>query len=176
MTEISKEYAEALFSLACETGEEVATRSALETVAKTFEEIPSFMEFLHSPAIPLRERLTMIEQNLAPHLPERVVSWLCLLCEKGRIASFPECVKEYNRLLDAKESIFTATVTSAVALTPSERTALKQKLENMSGHAVTLDCSVDPTLLGGMVVEMNGTVMDGSLRHRLRKVKEVMNR
>ena len=51
---------------------------------------------------------------------------------------------------------------------------MKQKLEKISGQTVLLDRTVDPSLMGGVVVEMNGRVMDGSLRRRLRAVKEVM--
>ena len=103
-----------------------------------------------------------------------MVSWLQLLCEKGRIGYFRACVKEYRALLAAKEAVITARVSSAVPLTEEESKALKQKLEKISGQTVLLDRTVDPSLMGGVVVEMNGRVMDGSLRRRLRAVKEVM--
>lgn len=176
MTEISKEYAEALFSLACETGEEKKVLSALEGAQCVFEENPELMELLSSPGIPLSERVDAIEQIFLGTLPEDVLSFMQLLCEKRRIRAFPDCVKEYKRLLDQRNAVVTAKVKSAVSLTDAERMALKQKLEKISGSTVLLDCAVDPAILGGVVVELNGTVMDGSLRHRLREVKEVMNR
>jgi hypothetical protein len=55
-----------------------------------------------------------------------------------------------------------------------ERTRLLQRLEKLSGHTVLLTCEVDATLLGGAVVEMDGRVMDGSVRGRLREIKEVI--
>ena len=176
MTEISKEYAEALFALSCETGEEKQMMSALEEVQTALEQNPDFMELLASPSIPLGERLEAIERVFLGRIPEHGLSFLQLLCEKGRIGSFSACVKEYRGLLHMRESMITAKITSAVELTEAERAALKQKLEKKSGSAVLLDCSVDPSLLGGLIVEMNGTVTDGSLSHRLREVKEVMNR
>ena len=66
--------------------------------------------------------------------------------------------------------------TSAVSLTDRECIELTKKLEKISGNTVSLDCHVDPSLIGGVIVEMNGRVMDGSLRHRLREVKDVINR
>ena len=74
----------------------------------------------------------------------------------------------------ATQRVTTATVTSAVPLTDSEKQALNQKLNAMSKKTVTVRWAVDNTLLGGVIVEMNGKVLDGSLRHRLQKVKEVM--
>ena len=106
------------------------------------------------------------------HLPE---TFLQLLCEKGRILSFDLCVAEYRRLLQIKESVISAKVVSAIPLTEDEKQRLTKKLEKKSGKTVSLTCSVDPTLLGGLIVEMEGAVVDGSLRHRLLEVKEVMN-
>ena len=174
MAQISKEYAEALFSLACEEGKETEFLTALEKIGKVLADQPDYTELLSSPGIPLGERLSVLETAFSETAPEYVVSWLQLLCEKGRIGYFSECVKEYRALLSAKNAVITAKVSSAVPLTEEEAKALKQKLEKISRSTVLLDCSIDPSLLGGIVVEMNGRVMDGSLRHRLRAVKEVM--
>ena len=176
MTEISKEYAEALFSLACEAGKEREMLLALEDALGAFEENPELMELLSSPGIPLSERIDTVERIFLGSMPEDGISFLQLLCEKRRIRSFPNCVKEYRQLLNQRDALVTAKVKSAVALTDAECAALKEKLEAISGNTVLLDCTVDPAILGGVVVELNGTVMDGSLRHRLREVKEVMNR
>lgn len=174
MAQISKEYAEALFALACEEQREPEFLEALEKIGAILEEEPEFFALLSSPGIPQKDRLSVAEKALEGSVPEYVLSWVLLLCEKNRIGNFSECVKEYRALLRAKQSVTTARVTSAVALTDNEADALKQKLEKISGNTVLLDCTLDPSLLGGLVVEINGRVMDGSLRHRLRTVKEVM--
>ena len=174
MAQISKEYAEALFALACEESKENEFMAALEKIGKVFEETPEYTEFLASPSIPLQERLNAIAASLGETLPEYVLSWLQLLCEKGRIGYFSKCVEEYRALLNAQKSVVTAKVISAVPLTEGELKALKQKLEKISGSTVLPVCSIDDSLLGGVVVEINGKVIDGSLRHRLHRVKEVM--
>ena len=175
MAQISKEYATALFALACEQGKEQEILEALEQAQQVFSEQVEYMELLSSPAVPLGERIQALEQAFGEYLPEQVVCFIQLLCEKARIRSYADCVEEYRRLLHVRQSVVIANVTSAVALTEAEMASLKRKLEQNSGSTVTLQCSVDPQLLGGVVVEMNGRVMDGSLRHRLREVKEVMD-
>ena len=175
MAQISKEYAAALFALACEQGSEQDVLVALEEAQQVFSEHVEYMELLSSPAVPLAERVQAVEQAFGAYLPDQVVCFIQLLCEKARIRSYADCVEEYRRLLHLRQSVVMAKVTSAVALTEAEIASLKQKLERNSGNTVTLECSVDPELLGGVVVEMNGRVMDGSLRHRLREVKEVMD-
>lgn len=176
MSEISNEYAEALFSLAVEDGSEKAIMAELETVKAVFEENPEICELLCSPAVPIDERVSVAGSLFDGRLSEHVVSFIKLLCEKRRAGIFFDCVEGYRALLAAKEMTVTASVVSAVELNDSERAALKQKLEKMSGNTVVLECTTDPSILGGLIVTMNGTVTDGSLRHRLHEVKEVMSR
>lgn len=175
MKEISKEYAAALFALGCECGEEQQLMRELEHIARLLEQHPDYMALISSPAVPLGERLAVLGALLEGRFCDHTVSFIQLLCEKGRVRSFFECVQEYRHLLDAKMAMAVARVSSAIELTEQEKHALIKKLEHMSGATVTLECTVDPSLLGGVIVEMDGRVMDGSLRRRLQQVKEVMN-
>ena len=108
-------------------------------------------------------------------MPEHIVSFISLLCERGRIHEFSECVKEYKELCDASKRISTAIVTSSVELTEAEKEKLVKKLEKMSGRTVIADCRIDKSLIGGLIIEMDGTVLDGSVRSRLKEVKEVIS-
>ena len=175
MTEISKEYGAALFMLACEMGEQKSYADALETVKRAFVESPEYAEMLSSPSIALRERLDAIEAAFSGRVPEQVLSYLMLLCEKGRVSCFLESVEAYCDLLSASERVFAAKVTSAVALTEEERKKLIEKLEATYKARVQAEYFVDATLLGGLIVEIDGKIMDGSLRHRLHRVKEALN-
>ena len=176
MAQISKEYAEALFALACEENRETEFLEALEKIGTILEEEPEFFALLSSPGIPQKDRLSVAKAALEGLVLEYILSWVLLLCEKGRIGNFSECVKEYKALLRAKQSVTTARVTSAVALTDAEADALKQKLEKISGKTVSLNFCVDAEIMGGIIVEMDGKVMDGSIRHRLQELKDVMNK
>ncbi len=174
MTEQSKDYAEALFALAAETGAQKDCLGGLEFAQSVLFENPEYIELLASPAIPQDERTALLEEALSGAMPEHALSFVQLLCAHGRIRSLPDCVEEYRRLYQASVSLSTATVTSAVALTEEQKQRLTHKLEQISGRTVLLSCTVDESLLGGITVQLDGTVLDGSLRHRLHEVKEVM--
>ncbi len=176
MTEISKEYASALFALCCEQGCEKQVMEDLEKVSSTFSENPEFVDFLASPGITLDARLNAVDKVFLPLVCENTLSFTKLLCEKGRIRIFSDCEKQYRMLFDIRQSVSIAKVTSAAPLTEKEISALKQKLEKLSGNSVELECSVDTSLIGGITVEMDGKVIDGSIKRRLHNVKEVMNR
>lgn len=176
MTDIAKEYGAALFLLACDADAKKEFAEALDIVKDVFDENPGYMEFLSSPGIPLGERLSALESAFSEKLPEYVLSFLQLLCEKGRISAFYDAAEEYATLFDASQRISNAKITSAVPLTEDEKRKLEAKLEKQCGGRVKSEYFVDEALIGGLVVEIDGRIMDGSVRQRLREVKEVIGR
>jgi F-type H+-transporting ATPase subunit delta len=174
-TERAKEYATALFSIAAEKKEAKAFAAYLEIVVNSLKENPDYVEFLCAPNISKSERLNSLSQVFASSVPEEVLSFVKLLCEKDRIRILPACFNEYMKLYNESKSVSWAHVRSAVELTADEKTALRLKLERTSGRNVLLECTTDPSILGGLIVEMDGKILDGSIRRRLQDVKEVMN-
>ncbi len=176
MTEISKEYASALFALSCEQSCEEQVMTDLSKASSVFAENPEFVDLLASPGISLDERLSSVDNVFGDTLSKNVLSFIKLLCEKGRIRILCECEKQFRLLYDMRKSVSIAKVTSTAPLTEQQKTALKQKLEKLSGNSVELECTVDKSLIGGITVEMDGKIIDGSIKRRLHNVKEVMNR
>lgn len=176
MTQMDKAYAAALFALAQEQHQEEQTLEALKSVAKQFEENPEYVDFLASPAIPKAERTAALETAFSDVLPQDVLSFLCVLCQRGQIRLFLDCVDDFEWFYEASRKISAATVTSVISLTDEQQQKLQKKLEAVSGHQVRLSYRTDPSLMGGLRVELDGKVLDGTLKHRLHEVKEVMNR
>lgn len=174
MTEIAKEYAEALFSLAAETEAEQAVGDALALVNRCLADNPDYTVLLSSPRLSRKEREALLIRAFGASVPECVLSFVCLLCRKGHIDCLPACTAEYDTLCRLRSRTAHAEVTSAVPLTEAEKTALLQKLHAKSGCTVTADYTVDSSLLGGLVVRMGDTLFDGSLRRRLKEMKEVI--
>lgn len=176
MMQMSKEYAEALFALAKENGIEDIILGELRTVLELFDENPEYVVFMSSPSIPKNERLDALENAFSGKFHEYTVSFVELLCERSRINSFHDCVKDYEALYNQSKQVLKAHVTSAVPLTDDEKEKLKIKLEKKSGNTLILECDTDESILGGVIVELDGKIMDGSLKHRLQEVKEVIDR
>ena len=152
MTEMSKEYASALYDLSMDLHAENETLSALKLVQQTLSETPDAVAVLCSPAIPKKDRLALIEQTWGDRVPD------------------------FEALHMAAQKICTAVVTSAQPLSGDELTRLRIGLEKKLGRKITLVCRTDASLLGGLVVNVDGKVMDGSLKHRLHEIKEVMKK
>ena len=175
MTAVYKEYAEALFILARENDECDAILHELEEVQSIMASEPEYMDFLSCPSIANTERTDAICDAFAG-FSEHVVSFLCILCERGRIRELDECIKEYNSLYDALAKTKTAKVYSSVELTEEQKSALTEKLEKKHACSISLDCHVDTSILGGVIIELDGKILDGSVKSQLHQLKDVISR
>lgn len=176
MSEISKEYAKALFMLAQENKNEENYGNALDFIEDVFSENSDVIQFLSHPGISLEERCNVLDKAFLGALPTDVLSFVKLLCEKNHIKYFEKCREEYKNMLSKIKHLSTAKVLSAIELTEKEKEALKEKLEKLSGHDVVLECSIDESILGGLVIEIDGKIVDASVEGRLKDVKDVIDK
>lgn len=175
MTDMSKEYAVALFMLAQEDACSLPVSESLAVVKNTVDEHEGYLDLLASPAISIEERLNLIEEAFGDLHPY-VVSFLKLLCERSYIRFLSDAIDEFERLLADASQVLTANVTCAVALDKEKELKLKEKLETKFGHPVEISATVDAAVLGGMVIEIDGKQIDASLRRRLGDIKDVISR
>ena len=176
MTDTSKSYADALFSLALETNTVYETLMALKEMRNGIYATEGALDLLASPSIPKDERCAVLEKAFGDVQPEHVMSFIGVLVQHGHIRELDDCLEAYTQLHDEHCRLSTAYVTSAVELTAGEKAALIEKLTRRFQRTIHLECAVDPSLLGGLVVKVDGKVIDGSLKHKLHEIKEVMNR
>jgi len=176
MTETSKAYADALFSLAMENGQEEEILQALCLIEEVFTAQPDAPALLASPSIPKDERLAVLERAFEGQIPPVALNFMQVLCRNGHVSGWADVFSAYQELYDAARKLSTAYVTSAVKLTENEVTEIKNKLEKRLGRSLRMECSVDASLLGGLVIRVDGKVIDASIRHQLDEIKEVMNR
>ena len=176
MTNISREFAESLFSLALEDAKDNEYLEELHFVKDVFAAEPSYLELLSSPALTREERTSALDAAFSGHLSEYVMSFLKLLCEAGYAKFFPECVDEYERMYRERRRTSKVKVTSAVALTDDERERVMKKARAIVGGECDITYSVDPSLLGGAIIETENTLIDGSLKKSLQEIKGVIKK
>ena len=176
MNNVAQEYGTALFMLASEE-EKVATyREGLALLKRAFEEEDEYLTFISSPSIPLTQRLASITEVFSGKLEENLLSFLLLLCEKNRLNCFFEAEKTFEALYDESQRTLNLKVKSAVPFTDEQKSKLEEKLEAKYGCKVDTQYIIDTTLLGGVIIEADDIVIDGSLRHRMHEIKEVIGR
>ena len=175
MTTTSREYAEALFELAVQGGVTKETSEGLETVVSALLQQPDYRALLASPAIGKEERLAALDTAFRGKIPEILLAILRMMVSRGHVSALTGMARDYEELARGYRGESVAVVTSAVPLKEAETVALRAKLEKKLGRQVILQCRVDPALIGGGRVDVDGRVIDGSIRNKLEEIKEVMN-
>ena len=169
------EYAEAMFALACEEGRCDEYVACLTEINGLISHEAEYTAFLDSPCIPKDERTAAIREAFDSY-PHTVVDFICLMCERGRIREFSDCVSRIEALNRERKNIKTVTVKSAVPLTDSQKERLCTALEKKYACAVIAEYVIDGTLIGGVRTELDGDVTDGSMRERINRIKDVISK
>ena len=175
MTTTSREYAEALFELAVQGGVTKETSEGLETVVSALLQTPEYRLLLASPAIGKEQRLAALDEAFRGKIPDVLLALLRMMVSRGHITAINSMARDYEELARGYRGESVAVVTSAVPLREAEMVTLRAKLEKKLGRKIILRCRTNPALIGGVRVEVDGRVIDGSIRNKLDEIKEVMN-
>ena len=167
MTETAKMYGGSLYDLAAEEGLETRILGELDEVQPLLKQNPDYLRLLSTPSIPKKERCGLLDEALRGQVHLYVLNFLKILCEKGTLRELAGCARAYRIRYNAAHGILEATATSAVPLTEEQKTALRQKLEATTGKTIDLKTKVDPAVLGGIRLDIEGTELDGTVHNRL---------
>ena len=171
---VEKEYSQALFTLACEENNAEKYFEELKLVSGVFRSEPEYLMLLSSPNITTEEKLACLDAAFSSHVSDYTLSFLKLLVQKGHILKFDSCLDDYEKLYNLRCKTRIVRVISAVTLTDSEKGKITASLEKKWGVCVNLVCEIDESILGGIIIEAEDTVIDGSLKSKLRDVKDVI--
>ena len=165
-TDVAKVYGGALYDLAAEEGLEDELLTQQQTLTRVLAAEPQWLRLLAIPSIPKPERTALLDEALTGVHPY-LVNFSKILCERESIGELPACFKEYRRRYNKAHGVLEVTAVSAVALPADKQDKLRRKLAGMTGKTIDLTVKVDPSVLGGLRLDMDGTRLDGTVRHRL---------
>ncbi|MCR5330971.1 MAG: ATP synthase F1 subunit delta [Lachnospiraceae bacterium] len=167
MTERAGIYGGSLYDLAAEENLTESIKDQLLEVKAIFRENPEYLRLLSEPAIKKAERLDLIDKAFGGSCEKYLINFIKLLCERGLLGEFEGCCDTFVKRFNVDHNIAEAVVTSAVRLTDSQLASLKAKLEARSGKSVSLIQKLDPKVLAGIKVELEGVQLDGTVSGRL---------
>lgn len=171
-TKVAKRYARALFAAALEENNLAGVEDDLNGIAAALAAKPDFRRFLFSPATASEAKLQMVERVFSDRVTALTMSLLRLLLDKRRIEEFEFIRQEYIALRRQHDRIVYAVFTSARPLDEDARAALVAKLERSLGKRVEAEYEVDPRVLGGVKVQYDNFVLDGSVRGSLDRMRD----
>ena len=160
----ARRYAEALLALAPDARSVAALRTSLEKLAPVFDRVT--IASLRDPSVAMKQRVEALGSALAEE-PVTVRSLLVLLLETDRIALVPQIALAFGDLVDRREGVAKARITTAIALKETEQGELVRRLERESGRKLRATFAVDPALIGGAKVQIGDHLIDSSVYARL---------
>lgn len=169
---LARRYTKALFQLARDAGQEEAIGQQVDDFFAAYSG-SDLQTVLTNPAFDVASRKRIVIQvGNTQQLSVLTIHFLSLLLERDRLGHLPGIVSCYRRLLDEAKGRVEAKVVSAAALDSALAEQVREQLRRLSGKDVVMKQEVDPSLLGGMTVELAGKVYDGSIRTQLEKMKQ----
>lgn len=170
--EIAARYSKALFEYAQDTDSLEQVYSDMNALAQAVKENPAVINLLADPILSVKEKeefLTSISKDLTPESKK----FLEFLLEYGRFNDFVEIVTAFDDLYDRYKNIATGTVISAVKLTKTELDKISQAYAKKYGlNKLILTNKVEPSILGGVILQVGDRIIDGSIRTKLQHIRE----
>ena len=167
MTRAARIYGGSMYDLAVEMGIAEKVLDQLRIVRVLFRQNPDYAGLLSNPAISRETRNAMLDEAFAGNINEYLVNFLKLLGEKNMLRELGDCCDEYRKRFNTDNGIVTAIVRTAVKLSEEQMRALRHNLEKSYEKKIYLVQKTDSTIIGGLRVEMEGKMIDGSIARHL---------
>ena len=164
-------YARALFEAAEETDRVDAVASDLAAIAGAMDEVPELRAFLRNPQSEPDGKAAILNE-IAEGADELVANFVRLVAEKGRAGELPEISAELDDLVAKAQNRLSVELTTAHELSDADATSIVRQIEKASGRSVEATRSVDPSLIGGIVLQVGSHRADGSVRGRLERLRQ----
>lgn len=171
---IARNYAETLVELAQRAGDLRGWGEMINSIAESMESNRKLHTFLESPRVSGQRKNEILQKAFGDELPRNFVRFLQALVTHRRQMLIPEIAHEFDDLVDQVEGRVHASVTMAREADDADRTLIATHLSRSFGKQVVPHFQVNPALLGGLIVRVGDTVLDGSVRRRLATLRSRM--
>ena len=164
-------YAKALFDAAKERGRLVEVRREFAEFAEAVAGSPDLRNLLRNPQIDVRAKKAGLDAVFAD-ADEVFRNFLRVVADKNRLAQVEDIHREFERLVAEEERVLKVELTTAYELSDSEANEILEQIARASGRKVEATRTVDPSLIGGIVLQAGSFLADASVRGRLTALRQ----
>jgi len=169
---VAKRYARALLGVAAERKVVDDVERDLYAVAEVYRAAPEVAAALADPSLTRARKVALIRRAFEGRVVPLVLEFLALLVEKRRFALVAEIAELFDDLSDELQGVIKVRVKTYLPLKPPQRERLLERLKGFTSREPILHEEVDSEILGGIVVRIGDDLIDGSVRGRMRMLKE----
>jgi F-type H+-transporting ATPase subunit delta len=172
---VARRYARALLDVALEKGVAEPLRAELSEMAALIAAHPDLAALLANPAVSAERKKKLVSAVAArARATDLLARLLALMGERDRLDLLPMVAAAYAKMWNAHRGVVAAEAVSATPLDDTQTRDVARALGKVTGREVDLSTRVDPRLLGGMLVKMEGRTYDGSVRARLNALRRTL--
>jgi F-type H+-transporting ATPase subunit delta len=171
-TQVAHRYARGLFELTQEKKVSDSVHEDLISIADLLEHDRTLLNFLAAPQLLDSDKEAVVEKVFSGKVQDDLYSFMRLLVEKRRTDFLVEIAKEYERLFNESRGLIATRLITAVPLTEVEKQQIIGKLNALTRSTVTLIPEVDPGIIAGAIAVIGDKIIDRSVRHDLRELRE----
>lgn len=168
---VAEKYGYALFEVAKEQDRLNEFRKESKKVRKIFSEAPVLYQVLEHPEVDKDEKKEILKKIFEDELSKEMLNFLYVTVDKNRTRHIDDILKEYDFLYREENNIKEALMITSVPATREQMKNMKELLERKTGGTVYLENKVDRSILGGVILELDGRRMDNSISHELEQMK-----
>lgn len=172
---IAKRYAVALFNAAVKQDVAEQVDDDLSSFVELLRANKELKGFLDSPEVLTEAKKELITDVFGDRTAGLFVRFILLLIDKKRLVHILDIADAYHQLFEQLQGILEARVVTAVELDPDLEQKTIERLVQETGKAIRLEKTVDPDIIGGMIVVIEDEIIDGSIRHKLEQIKRSLS-
>ncbi len=164
---VARRYAQALYQDALQKNCVDRVDEDVLMVQESIDGSPELARFFQDPILTADKKISVVDALFTDRVHDVTHALLKLLVEKGREGLFMQVAEAYRAMRDKQQGIVEAQVRAALPLSAEDQQKITTGIEAMTGKKVRLNATVDPKILGGLIIRVGDTVYDGSVLHQL---------
>ena len=168
-------YGTALVEAAREVGKENQILEEAQAVVQLIEDEPDLHQFINYPGVSADEKKEVLKNIFEGRICNELLNFLYILVDKRRTMNFGRIVKVYKSLIEREEGVSYGTVYSVVKLSDERMAELEEQTSKLLQMKVKLDNEIDPNLMAGFKILVEGKIIDASYRKKFDELASQMN-
>lgn len=176
MSVVGDRYAESLFDLAKEENKVTQYLDDIKLVGEVLDSDPQIVQFFNHVLIENDKKIQLLDQSFKGNVDQYVLNFLKLLVQSRRIRYIDDIVKSYIKLSNQYLGIEEGVIYTPYELTDQQIQDIEKAISQKENKKVTLKVSIDPSLLGGIKVQIANRIYDGTIKNKVEMLKKELLR
>lgn len=168
---VSNRYATSFFKVGIELEKVDSYYNDLALIADALKMDENLYKVLTHPRIIVSDKKEVVSQLFEKRVEQETLNFLFIIIDKNRSSELTSIIKEFNRIYDEYKNVLNVLAITAVELKEDEKEKLVKQLEELTKRNIKLEKEVDPSIIGGVILKTDSSIIDGSILKQLEDMK-----